>query len=86
MNEFIKKDDVILIDTRNKYETSIGSFINSVDPKTDSFRDFPNFVKNNLDLPKIKDSNVLYWWNQMRKINCIFKIKRFQICLSFKRW
>ena len=53
-NEFIKKDDVILIDTRNKYETSIGSFINSVDPKTDSFRDFPNFVKNNLDLPKNK--------------------------------
>ena len=53
-NEFIMKDDVILIDTRNKYETSIGSFINSVDPKTDSFRDFPNFVKNNLDLPKNK--------------------------------
>ena len=53
-NEFIKKDDVILIDTRNKYETSIGSFINSVDPKTDSFRDFPNFVKNNSDLPKNK--------------------------------
>ena len=53
-NEFIKKDDVILIDTRNKYETSIGSFINSVDPKTDSFRDFPNFVKNNSDLLKNK--------------------------------
>ena len=53
-NEFIKKDDVILIDTRNKYETSIGSFINSVDPKTDSFRDFPKFVKNNSDLPKNK--------------------------------
>ena len=53
-NEFIKKDDVILIDTRNKYETSIGSFINSIDPKTDSFRDFPNFVKNNSDLPKNK--------------------------------
>ena len=53
-NEFIKKDDVILIDTRNKYETSIGSFINSIDPKTDSFRDFPKFVKNNSDLPKNK--------------------------------
>ena len=53
-NEFIKKDDVILIDTRNKYETSIGSFVNSIDPKTDSFRDFPKFVKNNSDLPKNK--------------------------------
>ena len=53
-NEFILKDDVILIDTRNKYETSIGSFINSIDPKTDSFRDFPNFIKNNSDLLKNK--------------------------------
>ena len=53
-NEFITNDDVILIDTRNKYETSIGSFINSIDPKTESFRDFPNFVKNNLNLEKTK--------------------------------
>ncbi len=47
-NEFLKNEDVILVDTRNKYETSIGTFKNSIDPKTESFREFPEFVENNL--------------------------------------
>ena len=53
-NEFLKNEDVILIDTRNKYETSIGSFKNSIDPKTESFREFPEFVENNLKHQKNK--------------------------------
>ena len=40
-DEFIRRDDVMVIDARNKYETSIGKFANSVDPGTDSFRQFP---------------------------------------------
>ena len=40
-DEFIRREDVMVIDARNNYETSIGRFANSVDPGTDSFRQFP---------------------------------------------
>ena len=45
-NDIISDPDVILIDTRNKYETKIGSFKNAIDPQTGSFREFPKWVKN----------------------------------------
>jgi len=40
-NDLISQDDVVLIDTRNDYEFSIGSFEGAIDPETASFRDFP---------------------------------------------
>ena len=45
-NELISDPDVIVIDTRNRYETEIGKFKNAVDPKTNSFREFPDWVDN----------------------------------------
>ncbi|MCT4635918.1 MAG: rhodanese-related sulfurtransferase [Rickettsiales bacterium] len=54
-DEFIAKEDVLVIDTRNKYETLLGSFDRAVDPKTDTFRQFPRWVKENLsDVDKNK--------------------------------
>lgn len=47
-NALISDPDVLLLDTRNEYETSIGTFKNAVDPKTETFRQFPSFVKDNL--------------------------------------
>jgi len=40
-NALISAPDVAVIDTRNDYETAIGSFAGAVDPQTASFRDFP---------------------------------------------
>jgi UPF0176 protein len=48
-NELISSPDVILVDTRNKYEFKIGTFKGAIDPKTRSFRQFPDFVRENLD-------------------------------------
>jgi UPF0176 protein len=45
-NNLISDKDTILIDTRNDYEYSIGTFKNSIHPKTVRFRDFPDWVKN----------------------------------------
>ncbi len=53
-NKLISDPDVLLIDTRNDYEIEIGTFKNAVNPNTDSFREFPKFVKNNLDPNKNK--------------------------------
>ncbi len=47
-DNFISRDDVILIDTRNKYETLLGSFKNAIDPDTRTFRQFPQWVQDNL--------------------------------------
>ncbi|MDX2478621.1 MAG: rhodanese-related sulfurtransferase [Gammaproteobacteria bacterium] len=51
-NALISDPDVTVIDTRNLYETQIGSFQNAVAPETGSFREFPEFVKNNLSVNK----------------------------------
>jgi UPF0176 protein len=48
-NRLISDPEVILIDTRNDYEFQVGTFKNAVNPKTESFREFPQFVKDNLD-------------------------------------
>ena len=43
-NALLARDDTLLIDTRNRYEVEVGTFPDAVDPETDSFRDFPDFV------------------------------------------
>ena len=51
-NELISDPEVLLLDTRNKYEVEIGTFENAVNPETDSFREFPDYVARNLDPAK----------------------------------
>ena len=53
-NDLLDDPDVVLIDTRNQYEVEIGTFENAVNPATTSFREFPEFVKKNLDPAKNK--------------------------------
>ena len=47
-NEFLNESDSMIIDTRNDYEVSIGTFKNSINPKIKSFRNFPIWVQKNL--------------------------------------
>lgn len=53
-NALISDPDVLLIDTRNDYEIEIGTFEHAVNPNTKTFREFPEYVKNNLDPKKNK--------------------------------
>jgi len=53
-NDLISDPDVTLIDTRNGYEAAIGTFKNAIDPDTETFREFPAYVKENLDPTKHK--------------------------------
>jgi len=48
-NELISDPEVTVIDVRNQFEVSIGSFKRAIDPKTDSFRQFPDYVKSELN-------------------------------------
>ena len=47
-NKLIKDRNTIVVDTRNHYEVSIGSFKKSINPNTDNFSEFPEWVDNNL--------------------------------------
>ena len=53
-NNIISDPDIVLVDTRNEYETSIGSFKGAILPKTKSFRDFPRWANANLANDKNK--------------------------------
>lgn len=53
-NALISDPDVLVIDTRNAYEYSIGTFERAIDPQTETFREFPAFVAQHLDPAKHK--------------------------------
>ncbi len=53
-HQFIQDQDVLVIDTRNDYEYQAGNFKNAIDPNTESFSDFPNWVDQQLGNAKDK--------------------------------
>ena len=56
-NKLIKNKNTIVIDTRNHYEVSIGTFKNSINPNTRNFSEFPKWVDEQLDSKLVnKDS------------------------------
>ncbi|MBB3998801.1 oxygen-dependent tRNA uridine(34) hydroxylase TrhO [Aureimonas pseudogalii] len=48
-NAVIDDPKVLVLDTRNRYETRVGTFANAVDPGIDSFTEFKAFVETELD-------------------------------------
>ncbi|HEX4975737.1 MAG TPA: rhodanese-related sulfurtransferase [Pseudomonadales bacterium] len=48
-NALINDPELLLIDTRNNYEVGIGTFKGAINPNTTTFRELPNWVKENLD-------------------------------------
>jgi len=53
-NALISDPEVVLVDTRNAYEVNIGTFKNALNPVTETFREFPDYVKQHLDPAKHK--------------------------------
>ncbi|OUL32145.1 rhodanese-related sulfurtransferase [Nostoc sp. 106C] len=53
-NELISDPEVTVIDTRNDYEVNIGTFKRAENPQTTTFREFPEYVRHQLDPNKHK--------------------------------
>lgn len=54
-NALIARDDVMLVDTRNRYEVRLGRFEGAIDPHTDTFVSFPEYAQKeilNQDQPR----------------------------------
>ena len=47
-NALVDDPDTLVIDTRNSYETAIGTFDGAIDPDTQSFREFPQWADTTL--------------------------------------
>ena len=53
-NALITDPETITIDTRNDYEYEVGTFKGAINPETKTFREFPEWVADNLDPKKHK--------------------------------
>ena len=51
-NALISDPEVLLIDTRNDYEVDVGTFKGAINPRTTTFREFPEYVKKNINPQK----------------------------------
>ena len=59
LNMYENNDDVVVLDTRNEYETRVGLFENAVDLQLDTFRDFPKAIE---QLPEeYKDKQIVMY-------------------------
>ena len=59
LNMYENSDDVVILDTRNEYETRVGLFENAVDLQLDTFRDFPKAIE---QLPEeYKDKQIVMY-------------------------
>ncbi|TVQ44081.1 MAG: rhodanese-related sulfurtransferase [Gloeocapsa sp. DLM2.Bin57] len=47
-NKLISDRDVLLIDTRNDYEYELGTFRGAINPQTDAFGEFPDYIRSRL--------------------------------------
>ncbi len=49
-----KAENLLILDCRNTYETTVGTFVDAVRPNTQYFREFPGYVDTNADMFKGK--------------------------------
>ena len=80
-DKIINNKKYIIIDTRNNYEVSIGSFKNAINPKTKSFKEFPEFIEK-LNIEKNQPIACFALEElDVKKLHLIFK-KWLQKCIS----
>ncbi len=59
-DEMIASGDAVLLDTRNWYETRIGTFKGAIDPKTEEFSEFSEFVNKKAEAGEIsRDQKIM---------------------------
>ena len=80
-NKLISDDDVMVLDTRNTYEFSIGTFKNSIQPETTNFRDFPKWLEEIKDSSLKKDQKIAMFCTggiRCEKASSLMKVKGFK--------
>lgn len=78
-NNLISQPDVKVIDTRNEYEVKIGTFKNAENPHIDSFKQFNDYINQNLN-PEKQDKVALFCTGGIRceKVTALMLSKGFK--------
>lgn len=64
--EAMKQEDTVIIDARNDYEFDLGHFKGAIKPNIESFRELPDWIRENKEvLEGKKDFNLLYRRNSL---------------------
>ena len=80
-NNFISQDNVLILDARNAYEHSIGSFQNAIQPDTTNFREFPDWVDKLEQSSTSKDQEIAMFCTggiRCEKASSLMKAKGFK--------
>ncbi len=79
-NEIISREDTVLVDMRNHYESEIGHFDGAVTPDVDTFRDSLDIIENDLREHKEDKNLVMYCTGGIRceKASAYYKHKGFK--------
>jgi len=79
-NELVEKEDAIVVDMRNHYESEIGHFENAITPDVDTFRDSLDIIEEKLFEHKEDKKLVMYCTGGIRceKASAYFKHKGFK--------
>ena len=80
-NNFISQDNVLIVDARNIYEHSIGSFQNAIQPDTTNFREFPDWVDKLEQSSTSKDQEIAMFCTggiRCEKASSLMKAKGFK--------
>lgn len=72
-NTYMAREDVVVIDTRNLYETKIGKFKKAIDLEIDEFTDFPEKIKH-LDTDRSKP-HLIYCTGGIRCEKAIYEME-----------
>lgn len=56
-HDYLQREDVIILDGRNGYEFDIGHFRGAIRPEVESFREFPEWIRENMK--DLKDKPIL---------------------------
>ncbi|MDC0180728.1 rhodanese-related sulfurtransferase [Pseudomonadota bacterium] len=80
-NSLISQEDVLVLDTRNTYEFSIGTFEKSIQPETTNFREFPDWLESLESSGIDKDNKVAMFCTggiRCEKASSLMKAKGFK--------
>jgi len=78
-NALLEDPEVVVIDVRNDYESLVGKFHGAIEPNTEDFRHFPDWVDERLD-PKKQPKVAMYCTGGIRceKATALMKRKGFR--------
>lgn len=84
-NALLEDPDIKVIDTRNTYEISIGTFKNAINPRTKGFTQFAKWVEENLD-PKVDKKVGMFCTGGIRceKASAYMREKGFEEVIQLK--